>query len=189
MAVLPVQDDLIDAVIRFASAKLMAHKQIPQFFPSSWRPTSVPTLKTCRKIQGEVRDWLKDPGQAGQLAAWALIGRDLAGGKKKVDPGIALSGAVLFRRRLVNADTNEMDLQVTFDWWVTDAPLRALCGLAVCTIWQTNLKDRVGFCERDECGNYFIDRRSRGERRRYCGTEECSKARSRARTAASRSKR
>ncbi len=197
MAVFPVQDDLIDAVLGFASAKLTDPKQVHKFFADRWRRVSIPTtLRTCRKIQGEVRDWLDDPEGAGLSAAWALIGYDLTDNKKRLDPGIAFGGTVLFRKRKkakkgkkVDVTTKETEFHVLWDWWIDDATLRALCGLAVCTIWQANLKDRIGYCERDGCDNYFIDRRSRGERRRYCGTEECNKARSRARTAASRGKR
>ena len=188
MAVFPVQDDLIDAVLGFANAKLTDPEQVHEFFADRWRRVSIPTLRTCRKIQGEVRDWLDSPEGTGLSAAWALMGFDLTDNKKRIDSGIALGGSVLFRNRLVDKETKETEFHVLWDWWIDDATLRALCGLAVCTIWQANLKGRIGYCERAECDNYFIDRRSRGERRRYCGTEECNRARNRARTAASRSK-
>ena len=186
MAVFPVQDELIDAIVRFASTKLTDPKQVKQFFPGRYRRVSVPTLRTCRKIQGEVRDWLDDPEGAGLSAAWALIGYDLADEKKRLDPGIALGGTFLYQNRLVDTKTKETEFQVLLDWWIDVATLRAVCGLAVCTIWQANLQDRIGYCERDGCNNYFIDRRSRGQRRQYCGERECNKARSRDRTAASR---
>ncbi len=186
MAVFPVTDELIDAIVRFASAKLTDPKQVPEFFPKNWRPASVPALTTCRRIQKEVRDWLDNPEGTGSSAAWALIGYDLANNKKKLDQGIAFAGALTFRKRLVDVETREVDFQVLSNWWVTDATLRALCGLAVCTVWQANLTDRIGFCERDQCDNYFVDRKSRGERRRYCGELECNRARGRARTAESR---
>ena len=187
MAVFPVQDDLIHAVVGFASAKLTDSKQVHEFFTGRYRRVSVPTLKTCRKIQREVRNWFDDPEGAGLSAAWALIGYDLADNKKRLDPGIVIGGTILFQNRLVDAETKETEFHVLSEWWIDDATLRAVCGFAVCTIWQADLMDRVGFCERDECNNYFIDRRSRGEPRRFCGEQECNRARGRARTAASRS--
>ena len=186
MAIFPVQNELIDAIVKFASAKLTDLGQVREIFPKDRRPDSVPSLQTCQKIQKEVRDWLDLPDQSGMSAAWALIGRNLDANKEMVDPGISLGGAIGFQRRLVDKTSNEKVFHITWDWWITSASLRAVCGLAVGSIWQAELQDRVGYCERDGCGNYFIDRRSRGQRRQYCGERECNKARSRERTAASR---
>ena len=61
MTVFPLQNDLIDAVVQFASEKLTSPEQARQSFSDILRTDSLPTLKTCRIIQKEVRDWLCDP--------------------------------------------------------------------------------------------------------------------------------
>ena len=179
----PLQDELIDAVIQFANAKLKKGDQVLDYFCSSWRPDSIPRLRTCRKIQTETRRWLTVPNEdSGFLLA--LLGSDF---KERVDAGIRLGGQVAFR--LDKLDDVNSRVKVIASWHVEKASLRSICGLAVATIHDAGLSKRIRVCDHKECANIFIDDRSRGKPRIYCKTEECASQRNRERVAASRGSR
>lgn len=160
----PLQDDLIDGVVAFANVQLETSEQAGGYFKCHWKRGSLPDVKQCRRIQTEVRKWLS--GLDSELPAVnAMIG----GPNKKAEHGVRLIGALGYEARPGHR-------QITWDWWITDTSLRAICGLAVVSIFNAGLTDKVGRCARDGCENYFIDRKSRGIIRRYCKTDACEKA-------------
>ena len=164
VAVFPLQDELIEAVVRFASAKINRPNDAVASFGGIWHPTDKPTLRTCRHVQREVRRWLDDRPLADVVFAYVI------------HSDIKLVGTL---GASMGKDAGDHAFEVTWDWFVKDVPLRGVCALAVATIWQSGLKDRVGRCKRAGCSNYYLDRKGRGKR--YCGTDECNDARNRER--------
>ena len=183
MDVFPLQDQLIDAVIGFANAKIRQPDQVHDYFTGRWQPESLPKLPTCRRIQRDVRQWLldRDPGFVLALEGFS------SGPVEKVDKGIRLTGAIHSAFDF-NSESREAHVYLTWQWSVSDASLRAICGLAVATIYQQKLRKRLGLCERAECDNIFIDTTSRGTPRQYCKTDECERARNRERVKDSRAR-
>lgn len=190
MSKFPLHEPLIDAVINFANTKLTDVSAVTAVFAKTWKPDSLPTLATCRKIQREVRDWL-DKGRLSLGPIDAMMGaqREITG-----DPGITLTGRLGYHGETVfNDDGKPVGVRsnVTWRWWIAGASLRALCGLAVMSIEQAQSEGKLGraaLCARDGCGRYFIDRSSRGTPRAHCQTAECEKARNRERVKKSRGK-
>ena len=176
----PLQEELIDAVIGFANAKIDRPSQVTGFFGRTWNPTSIPQLSTCRKIQREVRGWLID---LNGMFIPALEGWGPAGWAPNSDRGIELKCMVFHSWEL---DGNKVDHTIKWEWSVAEASLRVICGLAVATLYQQDLHSRLGLCAREGCENIFIDYVSRGIPRKHCGTEECEMALNRARVKASR---
>lgn len=186
----PLQIELIDAFVGFANATLKSPEDVLRYFNETWTPTSLPKLRACRKIQSDVRSWF--PVSAGQIFnagfAMAIYGIADSGTEigKVVDPGIRLAGQATYNPKIDLKTGIVSEHVIEWRWDVTDASLRAICGLAAATIYQEDLHKRVGFCARAGCGNMFIDRASRGIRRIYCKTRECELIRNRERVAASR---
>lgn len=170
----PLQEELIDAVVGFANSKIKRPEQVFEHFTGTWQPESLPKLRTCRRIQQEVRNWMLDKDVSFVLAlegySWGPLGQ--------VDKGIRLVGEV-HTAFDVDKESREADLYLTWRWSVSHASLRAICGLAVATIFQRKLHRRLGLCERVECNNIFIDLTSRGTPRKYCKTDKCERARNR----------
>ncbi len=163
----PLQKELVDAVIGFANAKLDMPSQVNDFFNGRWNPKSIPLLSTCRKIQREVRGWLID---LNGMFIGALDGWGPAGWAPLSDRGIELKARVFHSWKL---DGNKVEHTVGMEWSVAKASLRAICGLAVATLYQQDLHSRLGLCARDGCENIFIDIASRGIPRKYCKTKKC----------------
>lgn len=184
MSEFPLQEQLIDSVLRFASATLQDPSQISAFFDGVWRPDALPKLRRCRAIQAEVRSWIDNPESPDQMAVSGMLGVNALSDEK--DRGIRLAGGLGFRRTVVDAEALKIESRITWTWWITDATLLAICGLAVCTIWQSNLQHKVGLCRRKNCPNYFVDRDSRGKSRIYCKSQECEKILNKQRVKASR---
>ena len=180
MADLPLQKELIDAVIEFANATLEQGDQVLAYFCGRWQLDSTPTLRTCRTIQAETRRWLSLPNEdSGFLLA--LLGRDF---RERVDAGVQLNGQVYFR--LEKLDDVQSRVKVTWNWWAKKASLRTICGLAVATIHDAGLSKHVHLCAHDACDNIFIDDKSRGTPREYCKIKKCLDRRNRESTAATR---
>lgn len=186
--VFPLQDELIDAVIAFANADLQSARQAAAFYSGMWTPSSLPSLSECRSIQDEVRSWLRPldkPAKMMRAVEAMMIYRG------KTD-GVQLVGALGFSATQ-DAEPHEpksrMRYEVTWNWWVRSASLRAVCGLAVASVYQAGLREFVGLCARDGCGIYFVDRKSRGNRRKYCKTDHCELALNAERVSRSRGKR
>ena len=123
----------------------------------------------------------KDPGfvMAVEGFSWGPL--------EQVDKGIRLTGEIHTVLE-VDSESHEVDVYLRCDWSVSDVSLRAICGLAVATIYQRKLRKRLGLCERVECNNIFIDTGSRGTPRKYCKTAECERARNRDGVKASRAR-
>ena len=173
----PLQEQLIDAVIAFANAKLTSPTQAVSFFGGSWTPSDTPQLSECRRIQTEVRKWLVDPWAKGSAPHVPMI------------RGIRLTGTWGFQAARDDDVNADVKYEVTWDWHVaSDVTLRAICGLAVVTAFQAGFRDWIGLCAREGCSTYFVDRDSRGIRRKYCKTEECEKALNRERVDAYRAR-
>jgi predicted RNA-binding Zn ribbon-like protein len=99
--------------------------------------------------------------------------------------GVRLVGALGFQGKNTG---KRVEYRVLWQWWIQDATLQAVCGLAIASIYHAGLQRHVGVCARKGCGTYFVDRNSRGIRRKYCQTTECQKALNRARVARSRTR-
>jgi hypothetical protein len=190
MAAFPLQEELIDAVIEFANTKLTDARVIRQIFAKTWKPDSVPSLATCRKIQSEVRVWLAGESQLLAIDAFA-------GGSRLSGSGIELVGRLGYQSETTFDESDPYPKPVarrawiTWRWRIKSASLRAVCGLAVATIEQAQGEGKIGpvaVCARAGCGRYFVDRSSRGIAREYCKTTECEKARNRERVSRSRGK-
>lgn len=170
MAVFPLQDALIDSVIEFVNANLVNPNQIHEFFDGTWRPDKLPKIRTCRSIQKELRGWLGD--LSGAMHFDALMGRSSTG--NSLDLGIRVEGGLGYR--IHKDDGGKVHYEVTWKWWISAASLRNVCALAVVSIQQADLHEKVERCARAECDNFFIDRKSRGKRRENCGTVDCDAA-------------
>ena len=177
MDIFPLQNELIDAVIGFANDKLREPKDVERHFNGTWKPYNLPTLRTCRKLQKDVRQWLLEAklGSADHLLA--LYGIELTKDstpKARKYSAIKLKGEIYIEPASSGHDLRN---QIAWSWRISEASLRSICGLAVATVHQEGLRHNVHECQRDECGNLFIDRCSRGVPRLYCKTEDCDKAR------------
>lgn len=161
----PIQSELVDAVISFANLDLKNSTQIRESFSGAWRPDALPSLRTCRDVQRETREWLSAPNLRAYLA---MEGFDQF--VVRIERGIRFEG------RLNGVKGHRGKIEIQWKWWVSEASLRAICGLAVATIEQLGLRDRLAVCARPGCGLYFIDRESRGVPRKYCKTEACEQA-------------
>ena len=173
MNVFPLQSELIDAVIAFANADLDALAKVRRYFNGIWKPDNIPSLSTCRTIQADVRSWLMfAAGFNDQDCFDAMRGLEwgYSGSFKRLDSGIELKGWLSVEKIPVLGGHEE---KIVWKWRVVNASLRAICGLAVGTIIQEGLHQRVVECQRDGCGNIFLDRSSRGTARKYCKSAEC----------------
>ncbi len=181
MDVYPLQEPLVDAVIRFANIKLNHPNAIVEVFDDTWPMELLPRLRVCRAAQREARAWLMTLADGnGDLEAVisATLGRRK--NMERVDSGIRFAGDPGYRI-VKDEPGGKARHEITVKWRVSEASLRSICGFAVTTIYQAGLQDRVGLCERDGCDNLFIDRVSRGTRRRHCLGDECERARNAAR--------
>ncbi len=178
MNIFPLQNELIDAVIGFANAKLREPKDVEQYFNGAWRPGKLPDLRACRKLQGEVRRWLLEVKLGSGDYLPPLYGIELSkdSARKEGQPAIKLKGYIYIEPAEPGADQRH---KIAWRWEVSEASLRSICGLAVATVVQEGHRHHVHECERDECENLFIDRHSRGIPRRYCKTADCDNARNR----------
>jgi len=188
MDAFPLQKNLIDAVIGFANADLNPPDNVRRYFSETWEPDQIPKLRTCRIIQADVRLGL-------MVAAGFPANRECHDAMRglewnfddtftRIDPGIRLEGHLSVEKTAVLGGYEE---QIVWKWRVTNASLRAICGLAVGTIIQEGLHRKIGLCEREGCSNLFLDRNSRGIPRKYCKTDECEKKLNRQRVSDSRS--
>ncbi len=192
MTDIPLQDELVESIIEFASAEIRDPTQACGYFGSYWAPTEAPSLKSCRAIQREVQDWLN--GNSYLNAVNAAMGLSTKGGE---DSGIVLLGKPGFSAEWHD---DQFQQRIHLSWWVQKGTLRAICGFAITTLYQSNLINRVGQCSRKasfssdgqvrdaDCKRFFIDRKSRGRKRKYCMTPGCEAARNRQRVRASREK-
>ena len=189
MSAFPLQSELIDAVIGFANADLDDPTQISCYFNGTWQPDSIPKLRTCRSIQGDVRLELMATaaGFNHDDSYLAMRGYEdnYDGSVTRVDPGIRFEGYLTVDKKMVLGGHEE---KIVFEWRVSKASLRAICGLAVQIIKQEGLDRRFGECDREGCENIFLDRSSRGIRRKYCKSTECEKILNRERVKESRQK-
>ena len=185
---IPSTDELIDAVISFVNAKLNHPNQISCYFNGTWKPVDVPRLRTCRSIQNDVRLWLMTAaGFDDRDHQLAMLGLEDNFNRtfKHVDRGIWLKGYVSLEKTPVLGGYSD---QHVLKWYVSKASLRNICGLAVQIICEKDLHRRIGVCERESCRSIFLDRRSRGIRRKYCKSEKCEKILNRERAEKSRKK-
>ena len=188
MDAFPLQSELIDGVIGFANADLSNRTQISSYFNGTLKPDQIPILKTRRTIQADVRLWLMTAsGFDNRESYLAMRGVEdnYDGSVKRVDLGIRFEGYLTVEETPVLGGYKE---QIVFKWRVSKASLRAICGLAVQIIIQEGLHQRVGECERESCQNIYLDRTSRGIRRKYCKSAECGKILNRERVKESRKK-
>ena len=188
MSAIPLQGELIDGVIGFANAKLSNPTQISSYFNGTWKPYRIPKLRTCRTIQADVRLWLMTAsGFDNRECYYALRGfEDIYDDSvTRVDHGIRFEGHLTVEKTPVLGGHKE---QIEFEWRVSRASLRAICGLAMQIIIQEELHQRIGECERESCQNIYLDRTSRGIPRKYCKSEECEKILNRERVKESRKK-
>ena len=166
MSTFPLQTGLIDAVIDFANAPLVSPDEIRTIFKGTWRPNPFPALRTARSNQRELREWLSNiVAGTGEVEgfAWAMMGLQSVPADK--DSGIPFEGWFGFR---MERDGKKVRYSVTWNWWITKAPLLAICGLGVASIYQAELQHRVGQCNWHDCDRFFIDRESRGKPQRFC---------------------
>ena len=188
MDAFPLQSKLIDAVIGFANADRYDRAQISSYFNGTWEPYPIPTLEPCREIQTDVRKWLLfAAGFNDRDCHLAMLGLEdnFKGTFKRIDSGIRLEGYLLVEKTPVIGGHEE---RIVWKWRVKNASLRAICGLAVSIIIQEGLHWRIGMCDRENCLNIFLDRSSRGIRRKYCKSTECEKILNRERVKESRKK-
>ena len=202
MNAFPLQDELIDAVIGFVNDTLKSRDDVKKHFKNEWTPGSLPRLKECRSLQAEVRGWLLDArqGLTGHVLAVHGIGSAGYPGRSDVtrpseptsgSPGLSSGWPGLFEGssdedNLDNgiqlnvrisltpkSGDNAFDYQIVWDWKVSEASLRAICGLAVASICEKNLQTKVLECDSGVCPNVFIDAKSRGRSRKYCFSTKC----------------
>ena len=178
-----LEESLVDAVINFANKKLKHPDNVAEAFGDLWPMLLLPRLRTCRDVQRETREWLStlEVGTGFEKTVAAMLGRRINDEKEnmeRVDSGIRYGGSPGFR---IFKDGKKVRREITRDLHISQASLRAICGYSVASIYQAGLQDRVGLCERDGCDNLFIDRVSRGTRRRHCLGDECERARNAAR--------
>ncbi len=173
MNIFPLQSELIEAVVGFINADLREPKDVQQYFNGTWQPDKLPTLRTCRELQKEVRQWLLEAklGSADHMPALYGYGSIWW---QQVDQGIQLEGKI-YLEIAPQEDLNKNP--IAWSWQVSNASLRSICGLAVATTCQEGLHHKVHECKRDRCENIFIDRHSRGKPRLYCQSTECANKR------------
>lgn len=185
----PSQDQLIDNVVSFANADLDDQAKVRRYFRGMWTPDEIPSLEDCRAIQAEVRTMLlnlasgfdvRDFGDAMRGLEWLPDIRHF----RRRDSGIVLKGWLGTQEIPVLGGVQE---RIVFRWRVQNAPLRAICGLGLATLVQEGLHGRVVECHREGCGNFFLDRKSRGKPRKYCKSAECDRLLNSKRVADSRS--
>ncbi len=176
MAIFPLQNSLIDAVIRFANAPLDDADEILDLFEGTWRPDSPPSLRVCRSVQREVLEWLATlADRKGDVEAVIASILGYRKNMERVDSGIRFAGNLGYRI-VKDGRGRKARHEVTWHWRVSAASLRAICGLAVASIYQADLHDRVGQCEWAKCNRYFVDRKSRGSPRQFCPDRGCDNA-------------
>lgn len=183
MELYPLQEPLIDAVIRFANTKLNDPSAVAEVFADTWPMELVPRLRVCRSAQHQTREWLATlkSGKGFEYAIAAMLGRRVNKETEKlerIDSGIRLTGIPGYR---IVKRGRKVHREMPVTWRVSEATLRSICGLGVAMIHEADLEDRVGLCKRKGCGNFFIDRVSRGERRTHCHSDECERERNAAR--------
>ena len=205
----PLQDALIDAVIGFVNDTLQSPDDVKKHFRNEWTPESLPRLKECRSLQTEVRGWLLDArqGLTGHVLAVHGLGStgypsrsdvtrpseptaglpglstgwpglfEGSSDEDELDNGIRMTGQISLTPK---SGDNAFDYQIVWDWKISKASLRAICGLAVASICEANLAGKIWECARDECTNVFIDSQSRGIAREYCHSKKCADERNNA---------
>ena len=173
MSVIPLQSELINSVLAFANADLDDPDKVRRYFNGAWAPHKIPSLRTCRTIQADARSWLLFAAgfdERGSYDAMRGLEDSYDGSFKRLDPGIELKGWPSVEKIPVLGGHEE---KIVWKWRVVNASLRAVCGLAVGIIIQEGLHLWVVECQRDGCGNIFLDRSSRGTPRKYCKSAEC----------------
>ena len=184
VATFPLQKDLVDAVITFASIDLRRSAQVSDCFSRFWRPKSLPAVETCRQIQSEVRTWLSEKSAIDPVDAFFGATKE-----RFTDARVEFLGLPGFKAHRVG---KELKHEITWQWWVSKGSLRAICGFGVANLYQAGWIDRIGQCAREAykndppCKRFFLDQKSRGQPREYCLTDECNAARLRQRVAAGR---
>lgn len=191
----PLQSTLIDAVVGFANETLQNPDNVKKHFSGQWAPDSMPILKECRNLQTEVRGWLLDVTQGFTGHVLAVHGLGTTGfpsrsdvtrpskptsgfpglgvgdsDEDKLDNGIRLTGQISLNPK---SGDNAFDYQIVWAWHVSEASLRAICGLAVASIYEAKLQAKVRECASSACANVFIDTKSRGKPRIYCFSKKC----------------
>ncbi|MDH5323206.1 MAG: hypothetical protein OEW81_12405, partial [Gammaproteobacteria bacterium] len=150
-----------------------------RYFTGAWEPDDIPDLATCQGIQADTRFWLLCPQVDDQDFYDAIRGlvwesgnpkHGRAGKFTRLDSGIALKGWPS-RAKVPVGDGYEERL--VWKWRVENAPLRSVCALAVATIYESGLQPKITECQREGCGNIFLDTVSRGKKRKYCHSPEC----------------
>ena len=173
--IFPLQSELIDAVIGFANAKLREPADIKKYFKDTWQPDSLPKdMRTYMKLQNTVRNWLLGAKYGDSDHVLALHGIGSHGWPNVVDKGIELQGKIYLETATPASGPND---KIVWDWRISRASLRSICGLAVATICQEGWHLNVHECKRGGCENIFIDRHSRGKPRLYCQSTECANKR------------
>ncbi|MCH7982113.1 MAG: CGNR zinc finger domain-containing protein [Proteobacteria bacterium] len=178
-----LQEPFIDAAIRFANIKLNHPNAVTEAFGDMWPMELLPRLRVCRDAQHQTREWLATlkSGEGFEGAIAAMLGRRIDKKTKtleRIDSGIHFD--VVPGYRIVKRG-KKVHREMPMSYRVSEATLLSICGFAVASIHQAGLHKRVGLCARDGCNNFFIDRVSRGERRRHCHGDECERARNAAR--------
>lgn len=98
MDAFPLQNELIDAVVRFANAELKTDYKsvVREHFNQAWVPDEIPKLRTCRRIQNDVRLGLMVaagfPANRECHDAMRGLEDNLDGTLKRIDSGIRLEG-------------------------------------------------------------------------------------------------
>ena len=184
MDVFPLRNELVEAVVGFINAELRKAKDVDQYFNGTWHPDKLPTLRICKELQKEVRQWLLEAKLGSGDHISAIYGYGPVWWHR-ADQGIQLEGKI-YLGGAPQGHTKKNP--IVWSWHVSNASLRSICGLAVATICQKELHHKMHECERDECRNIFIDRHSRGISRKYCKTTECNNKRNLAAVKKSRKK-
>lgn len=174
MGAFPLQNELINAVVSFANADLDdPAKVVRRYFDGAWMPCKIPSPETCHTIQADVRLWLMTADGFNNRDCYdAMRGLEWGFDKsfKRLDSGIELKGWLSVEKVPVLGGHEE---KIVWKWRAVNASLRAICGLAVGTIIQEGLHQKVITCQRDGCSNIVLDRSSRGTARKYCKSAEC----------------
>ena len=175
----PLQEQLIDDVVSFANSPISHPNDLRRIFEGSWSIESDLSLGHIRRVKSEVRKWLS-----------AIISGDLG---LTDAPFIDSIFDIRFEGRLGYSvrylDPRDRDVRtvedfehrVKWNWQISEAPLRAVCSLAIASIFEAGFASRVGVCGFESCNRFFVAKRSRGKPREYCFNESCENRRNAAR--------
>ena len=167
---------LVDSVVAFANAKISNPRQVVDYFPDNWLPKDIPQLRACRDTQRDVRAWLLNPD-----AFNMMIGSSAA-------MGVRLAASPKISTSWTDDADRKMTTDISWNLYVQQGSLRAICMLAVLYLFDEGLADKTHLCAHAKCNNLFVDTKSRGTTRKYCHTDECDSVRNREYVAASKKK-